>query len=143
MSEVEKIRSQLHPLFQKENYILFSYIFGSAALGHTNRQSDIDLAVYLDPNRVNDMFEKRLQMIEKCESLQKKPVDVVILNEERSIFFKFVIIKEGIVVFERDHGQRVDFELRTMQEYYDFQPFLEAYNKAYIQRSIQESKGRK
>jgi predicted nucleotidyltransferase len=140
MSKVEKIRSQLHPLFQKDNHILFGYIFGSAALGNTNRQSDIDVAVYLDPNRVKNILEKRLQMIEKCQSLLKKPVDVVILNEEQSIFFKFVIIKEGTVVFERDHGQRVDFELRTMQEYYDYQPFLDAYNKAYIQRSIQESK---
>ncbi|NOR14304.1 MAG: HigA family addiction module antidote protein [Candidatus Aminicenantes bacterium] len=140
MSKVEKIRNQLYPLFQKDNHILFGYIFGSAAQGFTNRQSDIDVAVYLNQNLVKDTFEKRLQMIEKYQSILKKPVDVVILNEERSIFFKFVIIKEGKVVFERDHGQRVDFELRTMQEYYDYQPFLEAYNKAYIHRSIQESK---
>jgi hypothetical protein len=40
---------------------------------------------------------------------------------------------------EKIRSQSVDFELRTMQEYYDFQPFLEAYNKAYIQRSLQES----
>ena len=139
MLKVEKIRSQLHPLFQKDSHILFGYIFGSAALGFTNKESDIDVAVYLDPNQVKDIFEKRLQLIERCQFLLKKPVDVVILNEERSIFFKFVIIREVKLVFERDHGQRVDFELRTMQEYYDFQPFLEAYNKAYIQRSLQES----
>ena len=140
MENLETIRSQLFPLFQKDRHILFGYIFGSAALGFTNRESDIDMAVYLETNQVKDMFEKRLKMSEDCQSLLKKPVDVVILNEERSIFFKFVIIKEGTVVFERDHGQRVDFELRTMQEYYDYQPFLDAYNKAYIQRSIQESK---
>ena len=66
----------------------------------------------------------------------KKTTEVVVLNEIKLIFFKFVIIKEGRVVFERDHSQRVDFELKTMQDYYDYEPFLDAYNKAYLEREL-------
>lgn len=29
-----------------------------------------------------------------------------------------------------------DFELKVMQEYYDFQPFIEQYNKVYLERSL-------
>jgi len=140
MAKIEEIRNQLEPLFQKDDSIVFSYIFGSTALGATNRESDIDIAVYLNTNRVKETFTKRLQLIEKLQSFLQRPCDVVVLNELGSIFFKFVIIKEGKLIFERDHGQRVDFELKTMQEYYDFQPFLDAYNQAYLERSLQDSK---
>jgi len=42
-------------------------------------------------------------------------------------------------VLERDHAQRIDFELKTMQEYYDFRPFIKEYNEAYLQRSLKEA----
>lgn len=132
----EKIQKKLKPLFKREKDILFAYLFGSAVQEKTNYESDVDLAVYLDEKKVDDLFKKRLSLIEKIQSILKKPTEVVILNEIKSIFFKFVIIKEGKVIFERDHGKRVDFELKTMQEYYDFQPFIKAYNKAYLEKTL-------
>jgi len=140
MTKIEDIRNQLQPLFKMDESIVFSYIFGSTALGATNKESDIDIAVYLNTKQVKDTFTRRLQLIEKLQSFLQRSCDVVVLNELSSIFFKFVIIKEGKLIFERDHGQRVDFELKTMQEYYDFQPFLAAYNQAYLERSLQDSK---
>jgi len=113
--------------------------FGSMALGKTNLESDIDLAFYLEEKEVKDFFKKRLFLMEKIQSLLKKRVEVIILNEVRSIFFKFVIIKEGKIILERDRAQRIDFELKTMQDYYDFRPFIKEYNKAYLQRSLKEA----
>jgi len=138
MNKVKDIQNQLEPIFKQEKSIIFCYVFGSVVQGKTNFESDVDLAVYLDEKEVNDIFNKRLFLIERIQSILKKPTEVVILNEINSTFFKFVIIKEGRVIFERDHGKRVDFELWTMQEYYDFQPFLEEYNKAYLQRSLEK-----
>lgn len=139
MNLVKKIQNQLKPLFIQEKSIVFVYVFGSTAQGITDFESDVDLAMYLDENKVSDLFKKRLSLIDKIQSILNKSTEVVILNETKSIFFKFVIIKEGKVIFNRDHGKRVDFELKTMQEYYDFQPFLEEYNKAYLQRSLQKT----
>jgi predicted nucleotidyltransferase len=87
-------------------------------------------------NLNKDFFKTRILLIEKLQDILQKNVEVIILNEQKSTFFKFVIIKEGKVVFEKDHEKRVDFELKTMQEYYDFQPFLEEYNKAYLEREL-------
>jgi predicted nucleotidyltransferase len=140
MDEGEEIRDVLLGLLREDNQVVFAYIFGSIALGVANKESDIDVAVYLDMNEVEDAFTKRIKLIEKFQTALGGPVDVVILNDLSSLFFKFVIIKEGQVIFERDHGQRVNFELKTMQEYYDFLPFLEAYNKAYIQRTLHNPK---
>lgn len=138
MSQAKEIQEQLQGFFDEEKSVLFAYVFGSVAQGHTNHESDVDLAVYLDENNVDDMFKKRLSMIENCQAILKRVTEIIVLNETASILLRFVIIKEGKVIFERDHGERVDFELKTMTEYYDFQPFLEAYNQAYLQRELEK-----
>ena len=132
----EEIKQKIKPVFEKDKDIVFGYVFGSQVTGKTNFESDVDIAVFLDEKRVKDMFKKRLSLIGKLEGVLKTTTEVVVLNEIKSIFFKFVIIKEGKKVFERDHSRRVDFELRTMQEYYDYQPFLEEYNKTYLEREL-------
>lgn len=137
-TNISKIKNELKPVLEKEKGLLFGYIFGSAVSGKTNFESDIDLAFYFNEEKSGDLFKRRLFLIEKIQSLLKKKVEVVILNDIESIFFKFVIIKEGKVIFERDHSERVDFELKTMQNYYDFQPFVKAYNEAYLKRSLRE-----
>lgn len=132
----EGIEEKIKKTFEKDKNILFAYVFGSQVSGRANFESDIDVAVFLDEKRVKDVFKKRLHLIEELQAKLKKNTEVVILNEIRSIFFKFVIIKEGMLVFEGDHSQRVDFELKTMQEYYDYQPFLKEYDKAYLKREL-------
>ena len=137
MIQTKEIQKLLKPLFKREKSLLFAYIFGSTVQDRAYSESDIDLAFYLDTDKVKDIFKKRILLIEEAQALLNKTVEIVILNEINSIFFKFVIIKEGLVVYERAHSQRVDFELTTMQEYYDYQPFLEQYNKAYLRRPAQ------
>lgn len=137
--DISKIEDKLKLFLEEEKGILFGYLFGSMALGKTNLESDIDLAFYLEGKEGKDFFKKRLFLIEKIQSLLKKRVEVIILNEVRSIFFKFVIIKEGELILDRDQAKRIDFELKTMQEYYDFRPFIKEYNEAYLQRSLKES----
>lgn len=132
---INEIKQKIEPILEKDKDILFAYVFGSQITGKTTFESDVDLALYLD-EKCEDPFEKRISLIEKLQGILKKYVEVIILNEQKSIFFKFVIIKEGKAIFERSHEKRVDFELKTMQEYYDFQPFIEEYNKAYLERAL-------
>ncbi|MFH1233727.1 MAG: nucleotidyltransferase domain-containing protein [Patescibacteria group bacterium] len=120
---------------EKENEIIFAYLFGSQTGEKTNFESDVDIAVYLS-EYCKDFFKTRLFLIERLQDVLKKNVEVIILNEQKSIFFKFVIIKEGKIVFEKDHEKRVDFESKIMRDYYDFQPFLQQYNQAYLKREL-------
>lgn len=133
--DISQIKQKVVPILKKDKDILFGYLFGSQATKKANFESDVDIALYLN-KKCKDCFQKRLSLIEKIQGVLKKPAEIIILNEQKSIFFKFVIIKEGKVIFDKHHGERVDFELRTMQEYYDFQPFIKEYNKAYLERSL-------
>lgn len=116
----------LKKIFQKEKDILFCYLFGSLAYRNFTSKSDVDLAVYLDKRKCKDFFEKRLGLINKISQILKKEVDVVVLNTS-PLFLKYVVLKEGKLVFERDKEKRIDFELKTTNEYFDFKPILEKY----------------
>jgi len=59
--------------------------------------------------------------------LLKKETDVLILNTAFP-FLRYVVLKEGKLIFDRDESQRIDFELKSINEYFDFRPVLEKYN---------------
>lgn len=106
----------------------FAYLFGSSARGDTTQSSDIDVAVYINTAKGSDFFDIRLKLIEAITRATHKSADVTILNTA-SLFLKYVAIKEGIVLFERDYGQRVEFELKSTNEYFDYKPVIDLYRE--------------
>lgn len=124
----QNIIKSLRKILLKEEGILFCYLFGSLAYENFISKSDIDLAVYLDEKKCKDLFEKRLELITRTSRALKKDVDIVILNTA-SLFLKYVVLKEGKLVFEKDKEKRIDFELKSINEYFDFKPILEMYHK--------------
>lgn len=128
--EVKLIYEKLGPqkILQKERGILFCYLFGSRATKNAISGSDVDLAIYFDKNRVKDFFEKRLGLIAEISRVLKKETDIVVLNTAPP-FLRYVILKEGKLIFERDKGKRIDFELKSLNEYFDFKPILEKYHQ--------------
>ncbi|MBU3942600.1 nucleotidyltransferase domain-containing protein [Patescibacteria group bacterium] len=126
--KIQEIIKTLKPIFQKEKEVLFCYLFGSFANGNPISSSDIDIAVYLDDKKCLDFFEKRLELIPKISKLSGKQADITILNNA-SLFMKYVVLKEGKLIFERNCEKRIIFELKSTNEYFDFKPALEMYNK--------------
>ena len=129
MEETKKfIIEALEKFFRQEKDVLFCYLFGSYATGHAREKSDVDIALYLDPAKKQDQFEKRLALIAELSGLLKKEADVVVLNTA-SPFLKHVVLKEGMLLFDRDPSKRIDFELKATNEYFDYKPTLELYNQ--------------
>ncbi|MDI6603153.1 MAG: nucleotidyltransferase domain-containing protein [Patescibacteria group bacterium] len=118
----------LKNFFGKKKEVLFCYLFGSLAYQNFTKKSDVDLAVYLDEKKCKDFFEKRLELISQISPLLKKEADIVVLNTA-PLFLKYVILQEGKLIFERDKGKRIDFELKIVNEYFDFKPILEKYRQ--------------
>lgn len=123
----QKLIKALKGFFKDKKEVLFCYLFGSFAMENFISKSDVDLAVFLDEKRCKDFFDKRLELISQLSKILKKEVDVIVLNDTRSPFFKYVILKEGKLIFERDEEKRIDFELETLNQYFDFKPTLEKY----------------
>ena len=135
--DIQSIKDACMPVFEKQP-VAFAYLFGSLAGSTATSDSDADIAVFL-PERMSkeERFELRLRLMSELGHALKRNVDVVILNDVISLFFKYVILKEGMVIYEASEASRLDFAARTLYLYFDFLPFLNQYNRAYVQRGVQ------
>lgn len=133
-NDSKMIIKKIKKIFQKRKGILFCYLFGSFAYNNFNSKSDIDLAVYLNNEEMADFFDERLELISEISQVLKKQADVLVLNTA-PLFLKFVVLKEGKLIFSKDEKQRIDFELKTMNNYFDFKPILEKYNQRMLSQN--------
>jgi predicted nucleotidyltransferase len=107
--------------------VLLAYLFGSLAADRGHRESDVDIAVLLDPNRYREpraRFEAQLRLIgELMRALATDAVDLVVLNDAPPLFARRIAY-EGICVHRRDSDAERDF-LRDVQLHAaDIEPFL-------------------
>jgi hypothetical protein len=123
--EKEQIIAELNEFFQERKDVVFAYLFGSVACDNNHSKSDIDIAVFLKGK--GDRFDKRLELMADLGRKFKKDVDVIILNDAKSVFLKYVIINEGYLVFEENKEKRIDFEIKTVREYSDYVPYFKMY----------------
>jgi len=128
MANIKDIKERAKNVLQEEEDVLFCYLFGSVAEGRENKESDLDIGVYISPETKEDFFEVRLRLIEKFTRELSKQADVVILNTA-SPFLRYVVIKEGELLVEKSREKRIDFELAAMRDYFDYKPTLDFYNK--------------
>ncbi len=127
--------SKIHEVFQNDQRIKFAYIFGSRARGDAVLSSDYDLAVYLNETDRLKRFDIRMELLSKvARVVPGQGLDLVIINDISSIAFLYDI-SLGKLIFSRNDGERADFELKTFNSYLDFRPFLEEYNKHYVERN--------
>lgn len=124
---MEKYKNQLRAIFKK-NGAEFVYLFGSRACGQVTPESDVDIAVYLKEKKVKDFFNQRLDLIAELSRLFKKETDVVILNTAPP-FLRYVVLKEGRLIFCANNFKKIDFELKSLNDYFDYLPILKIYNE--------------
>ena len=114
------IKNKLEPLFkQHQNKLYFVYLFGSFARADSNKKSDVDLAIYFNPEYNSVDFTLILSSaISRILNLDK--VDLIILNDTKNLILAEEIIRNGILIFENDSDKRVDYELDTIHRAIDF-----------------------
>jgi len=116
----------------------FAYAFGSHAENREVASSDVDLAVSFDANSTaSDRFVARLWLQQDLQKVfAPREVDLVVLNDTRSATLRYEIANKGKLIYEKNSSGRLDFELRAMNEYEDFAPFLADYNRAYQRANV-------
>lgn len=117
MNYEESIARTLEGILETEKDIGFAYLFGSAAEGEMGAASDVDVAVMFD---ADPAMSRELALHHRIAKAMKRDVDLVTLNRVRSMPLLASILKQGIVVRDRDPEGRFDFELDTHHRYLDF-----------------------
>ena len=103
-----------------------AYLFGSVAEERAHRESDVDVGILLQHQRMPaaaDRFEARLRLSAKLTAALHRPADVVILNDVPPGLGRRVVTR-GLRVLvhdpDADHAFVRDVQLRAA----DLEPFL-------------------
>ncbi len=117
--------------------VRFAYLFGSRAENRALERSDFDVAVCFGAPTKGERLTGRLKLQAELQNfLAPRRVDVVVLNDTHSATLRHEVATKGKLIYEQDASGRLDFELRALNEYEDFAPFLSAYNDMYQKANI-------
>jgi predicted nucleotidyltransferase len=112
-------RRRLGTLLDRDG-VVAALLFGSQATGRAGPLSDIDVAVWLDPELDSDArLEMRLRL-----SAALGDVDLVVLNDASPLLIQRAR-QSGTVLIDRDPRARVRLETRALIEYLDTKPLRE------------------
>ncbi len=119
---VSRLRQALLSLLPHQPVSL-AYLYGSAATGRTTPFSDVDIALVVDPGltpreRLKLVLGLAVDLADHCGLAN---ADVRIINEA-PLVFRGRVVTDGILVYARSEGERIDFETAVRAEYFDYLP---------------------
>jgi len=124
----DSIKEQLKQLFSSIDGIHLAYLFGSQITSQKGPLSDYDFAVYFDDNlthvKRNNLTLELHQKIAKI--VKTDAIDLVVLNQNNNSILKFNIIKDGVLLYQKE-PYKVIIEPAIMSEYFDFKQFLDKF----------------
>jgi predicted nucleotidyltransferase len=119
----------LEKVMEKDEEVLFAYLFGSYARDAIDFDSDIDVAVYLKSSDVKGYIGKEQELtIELVTKIHTDRIDLRILNV-LPLLLQYTILKDGMPIFVRDDKARVDFETWVMNRFFDLKPYIDEYQQ--------------
>ena len=115
----------------RHDEVLFAFVFGSRAKGTARPDSDLDVAVFLDPQLTSQQrWDTRLKLHAELEDLG--PVDVIILNDAPPLLAHRALLGAPIEI--RDRTAYVRFFVQTMGLAEDDRYFQEVHRAARLRR---------
>lgn len=122
--------------------VLVAYLFGSRAQGEPHPHSDIDIAILFSEGLPPlEQQRWRLSLIARLsKALHTDNVDVVVLNRAPPML-RYEAIRPRRILFCRNEEARVAFEVRTMQEWFDWQPRFDRLQTEWCRRLLQKTAG--
>ncbi len=119
---------KMRTIFRTCPEIKLVYFFGSRSKQEHGKLSDYDFAFYLDSRNKERMHEIKIDMIVKISRLLKTDsIDVVILNLTDNPDLKYMIVKEGRLIYEKGPF-KVIVEPGILNEYFDFHKMMSRHN---------------
>ena len=132
-NDLADVLRQHLPEIVKDLPIQLAYLHGSAVRGEMTPFSDVDIALVCDAD-VPPVQRLRL-MLDVSAALSRQAgiaeADVRVINDA-SLVFRGRVACEGILLYARDEAQRIEFETRTWDEYFDYLPFHRRLQDAFL-----------
>ena len=123
----------IREVIEKDQEVLFAYLYGSYVYADLPG-ADIDLAVYLKIGDIKPCVKKEEELTAILAiKLHTERIDLRILNVS-PFLLQYNILKERVLIFSRDEAERVDFETRVMERFFELKPYLDEYKRMLLLR---------
>lgn len=118
-------------------------LFGSQATGRTGPLSDVDIAVWADPDLSRTgRSNLRLELIgQAAEALRTEDVDLVVLNDAGPLL-RHRAIRDALRLVDRDVATRVRLETRAILDYLDTEWLRQELSRGLHRRMTEGTFGR-
>ena len=119
---IERLRVSVEPIL-KNRPIRLAYVYGSVAEGNSTPLSDVDIALVAD-DELTPLQQLRLGLrleTELGEQTGVRKIEARVINRA-SLSLRGQVACRGILIYARDEASRVDFETKTRDAYFDYQP---------------------
>ncbi len=125
-SERERIVDALRSAIARHDSVSAAYVHGSFLDGAFR---DVDVGLLL-AGRPDAAMAFRAETVLERELSRRVhlPVDARAVNDA-SPAFRFSVVRQGQLMFERDERARAEFEARAMSEFWDFRYVLDEYRR--------------
>ena len=108
--------------------VLAVYLYGSRARGTAAPESDVDLGVLLRSAPPPSLHSVARDLEGALERAVKIPVEVVVLNAAPADLVHRVL-RDGVLLLDRDRSARIRFEVQSRNEYFDLGPLRRLYRR--------------
>lgn len=106
--------------------IIAAFLFGSVARGTARARSDVDVAVLYAALRPATLEGLPLDFEARIEKLMGRPAQVIMLNTA-PVGLVHRVLRDGVLLLDRDPSARIKFEVRARNEFFDLQPIVARY----------------
>ena len=119
---IMELTESLVTLLRDEPDVAAAWLFGSRARGTSHATSDVDVAVWLCPSLPRDVLDVRPFDLEARFSMALGlPVQVVSVERAPADLFRRVL-RDGLLLVDRDRSGRLRLEVKKRNEYFDMTP---------------------
>jgi predicted nucleotidyltransferase len=108
--------------------VIAAYLFGSVARGTAGARSDVDVAVLYATAPPTTLEGLPFDLEGRIEQLVKRPTQVIVLNTA-AVGLVHRVLRDGVLLLDRDPSRRIRFEVRRRNEFFDLQPILARYGR--------------
>jgi predicted nucleotidyltransferase len=109
--------------------VRLAILFGSFARGEAQARSDVDLALWLEPDGIEDRFRAEAEMGRAA----RRDVHCVFLPEAPPLL-RFEIARDGVLLHADEEGTWSGFRARAMLDWWDWAPYHRQIHEAQLRR---------
>lgn len=112
--------------FRQKPGIVAVYLYGSVAKGKERSESDVDIGVLYERPPEATLLAQPFADEARLGQLLACPAQVIVMNQAPPDLVHR-ILRDGILVLEPNRSQRISFEVRARNLYFDLLPMLREY----------------